>query len=107
MRVNQILLNLLSNAIKFTPKRRQCQAGNQKSRSASDKIWLRFIVKDSGIGMKKEFLEHLYEPFEQADNELPENMAVRAWGWHNQNLVAIMDGTIELKVRKVQELRLW
>ena len=66
MRVNQILLNLLSNAIKFTPKGGSVRLEIRMLRSASDKIWLRFIVKDSGIGMKKEFLEHLYEPFEQA-----------------------------------------
>ena len=59
MRVNQILLNLLSNAIKFTPKGGSVRLEIRMLRSASDKIWLRFIVKDSGIGMKKEFLEHL------------------------------------------------
>ena len=56
MRVNQILLNLLSNAIKFTPKGGSVKLEIRMLRSASDKIWLRFIVKDSGIGMKKEFL---------------------------------------------------
>ena len=50
-------------------------------RSASDKIWLRFIVKDSGIGMKKEFLEHLYEPFEQADNGIARKYGGTGWGW--------------------------
>ena len=59
MRGNQILLNLLSNAIKFTPKGGSVRLEIRMLRSASDKIWLRFIVKDSGIGMKKEFLEHL------------------------------------------------
>ena len=52
MRVNQILLNLLSNAIKFTPKGGSVRLEIRMLRSASDKIWLRFIVKDSGIGMK-------------------------------------------------------
>lgn len=98
MRVNQILLNLLSNAIKFTPKGGSVRLENRMLRSASDKIWLRFIVKDSGIGMKKEFLEHLYEPFEQADNGIARKYGGTGLGMAiTKNLVAIMDGTIEVE----------
>ena len=98
MRVNQILLNLLSNAIKFTPKGGSVRLEIRMLRSASDKIWLRFIVQDSGIGMKKEFLEHLYEPFEQADNGIARKYGGTGLGMAiTKNLVAIMDGTIEVK----------
>lgn len=98
MRVNQILLNLLSNAIKFTPKGGSVRLEIRMLRSASDKIWLRFIVKDSGIGMKKEFLEHLYEPFEQADNGIARKYGGTGLGMAiTKNLVAIMDGTIEVE----------
>ena len=98
MRVNQILLNLLSNAIKFTPKGGSVRLEIRMLRSASDKIWLRFIVQDSGIGMKKEFLEHLYEPFEQADNGIDRKYGGTGLGMAiTKNLVAIMDGTIEVE----------
>ena len=98
MRVNQILLNLLSNAIKFTPKGGSVRLEIRMLRSASDKIWLRFIVKDSGIGMKKEFLEHLYEPFEQADNGIARKYGGTGLGMAiTKNFVAIMDGTIEVE----------
>lgn len=98
MRVNQILLNLLSNAIKFTPKGGSVRLEIRMLRSASDKIWLRFIVKDSGIGMKKEFLEHLYEPFEQADNGIARKYGGTGLGMAiTKNLVDIMDGTIEVE----------
>ena len=98
MRVNQILLNLLSNAIKFTPKGGSVRLEIRMLRSASDKICLRFIVKDSGIGMKKEFLEHLYEPFEQADNGIARKYGGTGLGMAiTKNLVAIMDGTIEVE----------
>lgn len=98
MRVNQILLNLLSNAIKFTPKGGSVRLEIRMLRSASDKIWLRFVVKDSGIGMKKEFLEHLYEPFEQADNGIARKYGGTGLGMAiTKNLVAIMDGTIEVE----------
>ena len=81
MRVNQILLNLLSNAIKFTPKGGSVRLEIRMLRSASDKIWLRFIVKDSGIGMKKEFWNIYTNRLSRRIMELPENMAVLAWGW--------------------------
>ena len=98
MRVNQILLNLLSNAIKFTPKGGSVKLEIRMLRSASDKIWLRYIVKDSGIGMQKEFLEHLYEPFEQADNGIARKYGGTGLGMAiTKNLVAIMDGTIEVE----------
>ena len=98
MRVNQILLNLLSNAIKFTPKGGSVRLEIRMLCSASDKIWLRFIVQDSGIGMKKEFLEHLYEPFEQADNGIARKYGGTGLGMAiTKNLVAIMDGTIEVE----------
>ena len=89
MRVNQILLNLLSNAIKFTPKGGSVKLEIRMLRSASDKIWLRFIVK---------FLEHLYEPFEQADNGIARKYGGTGLGMAiTKNLVAIMDGTIEVE----------
>lgn len=98
MRVNQILLNLLSNAIKFTPKGGSVRLEIRMLRSAGDKMWLRFIIKDSGIGMKKEFLEHLYEPFEQADNGIARKYGGTGLGMAiTKNLVAIMDGTIEVE----------
>ena len=55
-------------------------------------------MKDSGIGMKKEFLEHLYEPFEQADNGIARKYGGTGLGMAiTKNLVAIMDGTIEVE----------
>lgn len=98
MRVNQILLNLLSNAIKFTPKDGVVKLEIKKLRSVGSKIWLRFVIKDSGIGMKAEFLEHLYEPFEQADSGIARKYGGTGLGMAiTKNLVAIMDGFIEVE----------
>ena len=67
MRVNQILLNLLSNAIKFTPKGGSVRLEIRMLRSASDKIWLRFIVKDSGIGIPEDKKHKVFHRFEKLD----------------------------------------
>lgn len=61
-RVEQVLKNLLSNAIKFTEK----GAVSLKVRKKG-KDQLTFEVKDSGIGIKEEQQETIFEAFRQAD----------------------------------------
>ncbi|MBP2313763.1 ATP-binding protein [Azospirillum soli] len=60
----QVILNLLSNAVKFTP------TGGSVTVSAGigEDGSLFLLVTDTGIGIAKEFMEHLFQPFRQADN---------------------------------------
>ena len=61
-RLRQILLNLLSNAIKFT------RSGEVVVRVlAGVGELVRFEVSDTGVGIGKDQVEHLFEPFVQAD----------------------------------------
>ncbi|WP_051340516.1 ATP-binding protein [Azospirillum halopraeferens] len=59
----QVLLNLLSNAVKFTPAGGSVtlRAGIEEDGS------LAVSVCDTGIGIPREFMEHLFEPFRQAE----------------------------------------
>ncbi|HVT36766.1 MAG TPA: ATP-binding protein, partial [Nevskiaceae bacterium] len=64
-RLRQIMTNLLSNAIKFT------EAGEvalrvMRERDDEARVWLRFSVTDSGIGISPEALARLFKPFQQA-----------------------------------------
>ena len=61
-RIRQVLTNLLGNAFKFTPP-----DGLVTLRAACNGDWLEFCVIDSGIGIKQEALEGLFQPFTQAD----------------------------------------
>ena len=65
-RVRQILMNLVSNAIKFT------ENGHVEVRVSTvqvgDRPHLRFMVRDTGIGMTSEQLHRVFAPFAQADN---------------------------------------
>ena len=98
LRVNQILINLLSNAIKFTPKGGSVKLEVRKLRRQGDRLWLRFTIKDTGIGMEPEFLKNLYEPFEQANNGVAKKYGGTGLGMAiTKNLVALMDGSIDVQ----------
>ncbi len=66
LRVGQVLANLLSNAIKFTP-----HGGVSVAvcviESGPGQARVRFIIKDTGIGISPEHQKLLYQPFSQAD----------------------------------------
>jgi PAS domain S-box-containing protein len=66
-RLKQILVNLLSNAVKFTPQ--GGRIGLEIQGDAADHI-LRFVVLDTGIGISKEDLSRLFQPFSQLDSGL-------------------------------------
>jgi signal transduction histidine kinase len=62
VRIRQVLMNLLSNALKFTDKGRvrlDVTLGDQNS--------IRFVVKDTGIGMDTDAYQQLFQPFSQAE----------------------------------------
>jgi DNA-binding response OmpR family regulator len=65
VRLHQVLLNMLSNAAKFT--RRGTIEVTSERLTESHIDWLIIEVSDSGIGMTERQLEHVFEPFAQAD----------------------------------------
>ncbi len=62
MRLNQILNNLVSNAVKFTEK------GAITLRAFTEQDWMVLEVEDTGVGIKPEDLDAIFEEFQQADN---------------------------------------
>ncbi len=98
LRLNQVLLNLLSNAMKFTKPGgivgvRILQKGN----APEDKASYEFQVKDTGIGMSKEFLEHVFEPFERERTSTVSGIQGTGLGMAiTKNIVDMMGGKISV-----------
>lgn len=98
LRLNQVLLNLLSNAMKFTKPGgivsvRILQKGNAPEGCAS----YEFQVKDTGIGMSKEFLEHVFEPFEREQTSTVSGIQGTGLGMAiTKNIVDMMGGRISV-----------
>ena len=68
LRLNQVLLNCVNNAIKYTP------AGGtvgvrivQKENAPAGFADYDFVIRDTGIGMSKEFMSHIFEPFSREE----------------------------------------
>ncbi len=68
VRLHQIILNLISNAVKFTTEG-EIAVSVQLLNEDKDKATIEFAVTDTGIGIAKEKLEHIFENFQQASSD--------------------------------------
>lgn len=95
MRVNQVLANLLSNAVKFTPAGGQVRLKVSQTEVGDGTVTIHCEVKDSGIGMSKEFLEDIWRPFEQEDASISRRYGGTGLGLSiTKNLIDLMGGSI-------------
>lgn len=97
LRLGQILLNLVNNGIKFT-KEGEITLLITKERVEGDSVWLRFEVKDTGIGLSKAQKERLFTPFSQMDSSTTREYGGSGLGLSICNrLVSLMGGSIDLE----------
>lgn len=102
LRLNQVLLNLLSNSVKYT------RAGGTVSLRITEKpgapsgyAIYEFCIKDNGIGMSPDFVEHIFEPFERERNSTISKIQGTGLGMSiTKNIVDMMNGAISVKSEK-------
>lgn len=98
LRLSQVLTNLLSNAVKFSPKGGTINFTVSEDYIANSIMHVRFVVQDTGIGIKKEFLDRIFTPFEQQDNNITTSYGGSGLGLSIcKNLVKLMDGAIQVE----------
>ncbi len=98
LKLNQVFINLLSNAVKYTP------AGGTITFRIIQKTTFRhgygdyaFVIKDNGIGMSQEFVEHIFEPFERETSVTQSGIQGTGLGMAiTKNIVEMMNGTISV-----------
>lgn len=97
IRINQVITNLIGNAIKFT------EFGSvtfevKCDKDSPDKQWLRFIVKDTGVGIRPEDKHKIFKSFSQADGSVTRRFGGTGLGLNiTKKLVELMAGTIDFK----------
>jgi PAS domain S-box-containing protein len=93
-RLRQVLLNLANNAIKFTEKG-EVYINVRQTSLTGPKTELHFSVKDSGIGIPEDKIDHLFEAFTQADASTTRKYGGTGLGLAiTKRLVELMEGRI-------------
>lgn len=102
VRLNQVLINLLSNAIKYTQEGGSIQLSlyQEQAPEESGEGYIRnhITVKDNGIGMTPEFVEHIFESYSRADSKRVNKTEGAGLGMAiTKHIVNAMDGTITVE----------
>lgn len=98
LRLKQILLNLVSNAVKYTNEGGGIDlSASTQGRVAMDHDMLRFVIRDTGIGMSEEFQRELFTPFSRERNTTTSGIVGTGLGMAIvKNMVDLMGGRIQV-----------
>ncbi|MCR5301235.1 MAG: response regulator [Lachnospiraceae bacterium] len=99
LRFDQVILNLLSNAYKFTSEGGKVTlSGRLKERK--ENLVYEITVKDTGIGMSKEFAEHIWEAYSRENSQTVHGIQGTGLGMVIvHSIINLMKGTIELRTK--------
>lgn len=98
LRLNQILINCVGNSIKFTKPYGDVGIKVVQKESTGKKYAnFDFIISDTGIGMSKEFAEHIFEPFSREENTTISGIPGTGLGMSiTKSIVNMMNGDIKV-----------
>ncbi|MBR6157740.1 MAG: response regulator [Lachnospiraceae bacterium] len=101
MKLKQVLINILSNAIKFTNAPGSITMTVERTAVFGDHSTLKFSIKDTGIGMDKEFIPKIFDAFTQEDSSRNNKYGSTGLGMAiTKNIVELMNGTISVESEK-------
>ena len=97
LHIRQIFLNIYGNCIKYNKVGGKVSTQLQCLGCGDGRVTYRWTIADTGIGMSKEFLEHIFEPFAQEHMDARSVYNGTGLGMAIvKNLIDKMDGTIEV-----------
>ena len=96
LRFNQVLLNLISNAVKYTNQGGDVTVTISEVPSIKEgHVSIDFEIRDNGIGMSPEFVDHIFEPFERENNAASNVVQGTGLGMAiTKNIIDLMGGDI-------------
>ena len=101
MKLKQVLINVLGNAVKFTPEGGSVRFVIEEGPHYDRKATLKFVISDTGIGMSKEYLPHIFEAFSQEDASSTSRYGSTGLGMPiTKSIVELMNGHIEVESEK-------
>jgi len=101
MKLKQILINILSNSVKFTPEGGNVSFTVEKQAEYEGNSTLRFVIKDNGIGISREYLPRIFDAFSQEDSSSTNQFGSTGLGMPiTKSLVELMNGSIEVESEK-------
>ena len=101
IKIRQVLINILGNAVKFTPKGGSINFSIEKTAKFDKNSTLTFKISDTGIGMSKEYLPKLFEPFSQENSGTTNKYGSSGLGLAiTKGIVDMMNGKIEVDSEK-------
>ncbi|RUM47119.1 MAG: hypothetical protein DSY80_01185, partial [Desulfocapsa sp.] len=97
-RISQVLVNLVSNAIKFTGSNGEVSVFCERVKETDREVYVKFSVKDGGIGISAEQQARIFEAFSQADSSTTRKFGGTGLGLSiSSKLVSAMGGHLEIK----------
>ena len=101
MKLKEVLINILSNAVKFTDAPGHITMTVERTAIFGDQSTMKFCIEDTGIGMDKEFIPRIFDPFSQEDGSRKSKYGSTGLGMAiTKNIVEMMNGTIEVESQK-------
>ena len=101
IKLKQILINILGNAVKFTPAGGRIDFIVERTAQFGGKSTFRFIIKDTGIGMSKEYLPKIFDTFSQENSAAVNKYGSSGLGMAiTKNIVEMMNGKITVESAK-------
>ena len=98
LHLRQVLINILGNAVKFTPDGGVILFSCTQKDCTESQVTFEFVIKDSGIGMSKEFQERIFDSFSQEENRGRSNYKGTGLGMAiTKQLVDLMGGEIKVE----------
>ena len=100
-KLREVLINILGNAVKFTPAGGSVTFVVEPAARFSGKTTLRFIIRDTGIGMSQEYLPRLFDAFSQEDSSSTNRYGSTGLGMAiTKSFIELMNGTITAESEK-------